>query len=79
MVFYRFWKLNPDAFDFVSTFNQSLFDTDPSVMQSSLIAYYDLIQVIVLLPLKRSHYFVNSNKIQWDSIGLLVFQMTFSF
>eukprot|EP00111_Clytia_hemisphaerica_P002601 TCONS_00007391-protein len=59
MVFYRFWKLNPDAFDFVSTFNQYLFDTDPSVMQSSLIAYYDLIQCDPFKYKKLTSTFVN--------------------
>lgn len=47
LVMYRFWKLNPDAYNFTQCFHEALFDTDPAVMQSSLIAYYDLIQASV--------------------------------
>ena len=53
LVLFRFWKLNPEAFDFIQYFHQSLFDTDPATMQSSLTAYNELIQVCVALSLIR--------------------------
>ena len=45
MTMFRFWKLNPEACDFTQYFNEALFDTDPAVMGTSLIAYHDVIAV----------------------------------